>query len=253
MNYLDLQIDKLPSRMVGTKLIKGIGKYSYEDYLLEFVNASSFFIEKSKGHVYRHPDQESGGENDCISDYYELDFKLIDSEKWLQADSIFSFQYDVPIPGIIMKESPKVKSSDKAYKPLKATRIHAALREKSLSDLSELRCQRQVDEISEIDIIALLETVEKQKNLFLFFPYKLYFDNNNDINIGRQIAIDGISGDFKGLIEYRRINCPDKDTYFAFIYEQEMVILGCYGNSFFFIESIPCQKSERYMWLLNLE
>ena len=69
----------------------------------------------------------------------------------------------------------------------------------------------------------------------------------------RQIAIDGISGDFKGLIEYRRINCPDMDTYFAFIYEQEMVILGCYGNSFFFIESIPCQKSERYMWLLNLE
>lgn len=82
----------LPPELTIKDFIKGEKQCNYEVYLLEFVNKSSFFRNKSNGENYIKPQSESNGECDCNSSIYELDFKLMASKTALQASSILSPQ-----------------------------------------------------------------------------------------------------------------------------------------------------------------
>lgn len=48
---LNTRIMHLPAVLVVKNFVQGIEKYSYEDYLLEFVNASQHFLELLNGKV----------------------------------------------------------------------------------------------------------------------------------------------------------------------------------------------------------
>ena len=72
-----LRLHLLPSELIVKGFVKGEEQCNYEYYLLELVNQSSFFISLSHGQRYSAPESEAHGECDCISDAYQLDFKLI--------------------------------------------------------------------------------------------------------------------------------------------------------------------------------
>lgn len=114
----------LPSEMIIKNYIHGDPDCNYERYLLEFVNASDFFRTKSGGDIYQSPESEENGQCDCISTSYQLDFKLIASKTALQAKSILYPSKTEIVKGVFVTSEPKVKNGS-----IKATRIHAALRE----------------------------------------------------------------------------------------------------------------------------
>jgi hypothetical protein len=250
MQYEDMKIDILPSGMIVDHFIQGIGPYRYSDYLLEIVNETPFFLDKSKGESYVNPFSEAHGECDCISTYYELDFKLIASKSKLQAKSIFSPQifYD---KGVTYYCGSRVGSHCKNYRPIQATRIFAALRSLSLEDLLRIRKRELGDNQAEYDIIQLMKTLETDKNLFLFFPYNIYFDENNDILLGQDIAIQGIEADFRQVLTYRAQLRPNRDSYLCFLYSHRFVLTVWENTSLLFVDAIPIEKSPLFMKLME--
>lgn len=70
----------LPPEMIIKNFIQGDPDCNYEKYLLEFVNASTFFLSKFGGITYYRPESEESGQCDCISTRYQLDFKLVASK-----------------------------------------------------------------------------------------------------------------------------------------------------------------------------
>ena len=122
IRYENMKIGSLPASMIIDNFIHGIEPYRYSDYLLEIVNATPFFLERSRGEGYVNPSSEAHGECDCISTHYQLDFKLIASESKLQAKSIFSPQifYEA---GVTCYCGSRVNNHCKNYHPIQSTRI----------------------------------------------------------------------------------------------------------------------------------
>lgn len=64
-----MRVDFLGAARVIDNFIGGVMEpYSYEDYLRDFVNCSSYFLKKSNGKLYKKPESEAHGEHDCASD-----------------------------------------------------------------------------------------------------------------------------------------------------------------------------------------
>lgn len=90
---MNLYEKKLPAPMVLNNYVQGLPKYSYEEYLLDFVNFSDEFKKLSNGEIYHSPKSEAHSENDCISSKYSLDFKLIETSSYFNGLRNHSFQY----------------------------------------------------------------------------------------------------------------------------------------------------------------
>lgn len=159
-----LMIKILPSELVIKNIVHGDNKCNYELYLLELVNKSSYFLNLSHGCNYNLPKNESNGECDCISEAYQLDFKLLCSKTYLQAKSVLFNQKSVLAKGVMSLNPPKLSKGN-----IKATNIHVILRKYSYSQLCELRRLNPKGNGLENDICHLLKTLEKKKNLLLFF------------------------------------------------------------------------------------
>ena len=133
MQYETMKSRILSAPILINNFVKGIGPYTYEQYLIEVVNSTPYFLQKSKGALYTHPEKEDHSEWDCVSSEYAMDFKLIASKSRLHALSLFSSQIYVN-NGIISYCAPRMQPSDKGYKPISATRIFAALRALNYND-----------------------------------------------------------------------------------------------------------------------
>ena len=137
----DWSSDVCSSDLLISNFVKGIKPYTYEEYLIQIVNSSPYFLQKSNGTLYTHPLKEDHGEWDCISPEYAMDFKLIASESRLRALRLFSSQISVE-DGVICYGAPKIQPDDKRYKPISATRIFAALRALDYNALKEIQGKR---------------------------------------------------------------------------------------------------------------
>lgn len=244
-----LKIHILPATALINNFVQGIEPYTYEAYLVEVVNATSYFLEKSNYELYTHPTKEDHGEWDCVSAGYAMDFKLIASESRLRALNLFSPQI------VVEKEfigycAPKMGPGNKRYRPISAVRIFAALRFLRLDDLKIIRREQTFTEKAHKDIRLLLEILETNKNLFLFFPYNMYFDNEVSFEEGRDIALTGIDRDFHNSLLYRAEVCPHRDTYFCFAYAKHFIISVWQNGALQFLEAVPVQKSPLFMKLL---
>lgn len=248
VQYENMKISILPTGIIVDHFIRGIGPYRYSDYLLEIVNATPYFLEKSKGETYANPLSEAHGECDCISSNYQLDFKLLASKSKLQAKSIFSPQIFYE-QGVTAYCGSRVDSHCKNYRPIQSTRIFAALRQFSLEDLVCIRNQTSRRNQVEQDVIQLMKTLETDKNLLLFFPYNIYFDDPDDILRGQDIAIHGIEADFRQVLTYRSRHHPNRDSYVCFLYAHRFVITVWEKASLHFVDAIPIEKSPLFMKL----
>lgn len=83
----------IPAPLVLNNYVNGLPKYSYEEYLLEFINLSNEFKKLSQGEMYHFPSSEAHSENDCISSKYSLDFKLIETTSYFYGLRNYSFRY----------------------------------------------------------------------------------------------------------------------------------------------------------------
>ena len=249
MQYETMKNSLLPAAILINDFVKGIGPYRYEQYLIEVINATPYFLQRSQGESYVHPLEEDHGEWDCISSRYAMDFKLVASESRLRALSLFSSQiYEEN--GWISFCAPKIDGGDRRYKPITATRLFAALRALSLEELKQIRQSPTAKGRAGRDVCFLLESLETDKNLFLFFPYNIYFDEDGGFENGLSIALSAISADFRNSLLYRTERCPARDTYFSFIYAKHFIISVWQDHSLRFLDAVPVEKSPLFMKLL---
>ena len=207
MRYETMKSSLLPAALLINDFVKGIGPYTYEQYLIEIVNATPYFLQRSQGQTYFHPPEEDHGEWDCVSSRYAMDFKLAASESHLRALSLFSSQIYVG-NGWISYCAPKIGRGDKRYKPITATRLFAALRALSLEELKEIRQLSTAKGLVNRDVRHLLESLETDKNLFLFFPYNIYFDEGGRFEDGLSIALPPLVPIFKTVFCIGRNAAP---------------------------------------------
>lgn len=239
----------LPAALICKGFITGMADCDYEIFLREVVNASTHFKSKSNGLVYTAPSDESHGEWDCISENYSLDFKLIASETALRARNLFSSGIHKMAEGVTVYTVPKITSSNPKYKPIHATRIFAALRSLDLAALKMIRNSKEKTQGIETDIRALLETLETQKHILMFFPYEFFTETDNDFSTVVSDVIEALSEDFSEAFEYRKEVSPEFDAYFMFIYAGKFVIMELCENELKLIDTVAETSSPTYMKL----
>lgn len=211
----NLCMSQLPGYYIRPdSLLDGLGIGSYEQYLLEFVNSIDYFLYLSHGEKYMAPPSQAKHECDCISTYYRFDFKLFCSKGLLQASSIFTDRKIFPknLPSVEIDTAPKMTPTSKGYSPIQATRIHALFRQ---FDIETMLQNPQMKD----DVLSLLDTLEEDKHILLFFPYTLYFKSLSvDLQEGIETICNCLMDDFRRAFEYRVSKQLKFDTYFSFIY-----------------------------------
>ena len=94
-----------------------------------------------------------------------------------------------------------------------------------------------------------MKTLETNKNLFLFFPYNIYFDENDNILQGQNIAIQAVETDFRQVLTYRAQLRPTRDTYVCFLYAHRFILTTWKNDSLLFLVAVPIEKSPFFMKL----
>lgn len=237
----------LPAALICKGFINGMPDCDYEIYLREAVNASAYFMKKSKGVKYTAPIEEAHGEWDCISSSYSLDFKLIASETALRARNLFSGGIRKMVEGVTAYCSPKIEPNNPKYKPIQATRIFAALRPIDIDGLKQIRNYEGKQQGIEADIKALLETLETKKHILLFFPYEFFSETDNSFTTVISDIINALSQDFISALQYRKEVASEFDTYFAFIYGGRFILTEATGNGLSLIETVDVKSCPTYM------
>lgn len=243
-----LTVKLLPAHLICTNFIHGIGFCNYEKYLLEIVNASKYFRDKSKGKIYSAPIDEAHGECDCISDNYSLDFKLIASKTTLQARNLFSMEIYQVAEGVTFYCPPKIEPSDSKYKPIETTRLYAALR---LMNMEELKAKRHSKKRQGIDadLKFFLQTLETQKNILMFFPYEFFTETDNCFSIVTSNIVESLNNDFSVSLRYRKEFAPEYDTYFIFLYHGFFVFLKENKGELEILDKVKETESPTYLKL----
>lgn len=245
----ELKFKLLPTTLINEGFVQRNPNSNYEKYLLEFVNSSPFFLEKSKGQLYTSPESEERGQCDCISDNFTLDFKMIISPTMAQAKNLFTQSICQVLPGVTIRGDAKIKPSDKRYRPIEATVLHTWFRELNVEKLHMIFNSATFSISAYKDIKSILGAIDKPKNILCMLPYEYIYDNKEDIITYEAKVIDTISQDYKSLMEYRLIIQPNYDNYIAFVFSNKLIILQYNKTRFEVVDSIPLNKSEIFQQL----
>lgn len=231
----DLTLRILDSPFVIKNYVKGENRCNYELYLTELLNKSRWVMEQYPKEFIRQEEQ-SRGECDAYSGEYGIDYKLIASKTRLMAQNILcSSIYRLPDDSIVWV-------ADKKENTVKVTRLQAALRKLDLDKLIFIR-RRKVKKYGILnDIITFLLTLEKQKNLLLFFPYRFAFDNVKKYEKGIEIVVDALQYDFGYALAYRNLKAPEYDTLFTTIYNEQFLLLNVVNNKLELVDVIDLEK-----------
>lgn len=230
--------------MVIKNFVDGEEDCNYEKYLLELLNHSNYFEKKGKGE-YCHPPEESHGECDAISPNYELDFKLLEASSSLQAQSILS-------PSVC-KIADGVTSYGRCKKPkgyIESTRIHAVCRYMKLEEFNEIynKKKENMDTI-EKDILKVLNSLKKEKNILLFYPFEFSVDDEIEIQELDDIITSALNNDFYSLFLYRESNVKSFDTYFVTIVFEDFFIYEVQNQKLILIEKVNSSQLSTFIKL----
>lgn len=248
-----LKISYLPAPLIIKDFVENKKDCNYEDYMREFLNNSHFFLNKSNQELFVAPETEESGQNDCNSNYYSIDFKLLLPETAGLArkeftDSIVQFN-----EGFWGYGSPRITTKDEKYKPVKATLFHVVLRDMKYDDLLKFENITTRKKCLNRDVNRLLKDMRTRKNLLCLIPYKFIFDEDTvDHSDGQSIIADAIAKDYKILFEYREKTLNHTyETFISFIYDDTITILGINNGIISIVDEIPLKYSKTYLELVK--
>ncbi len=243
----ELMITPMPPSAIIKNFVEGVPNCNYEIYLRELINNSTYFRDKGKSE-YSEPPSEEAGQCDAISEEYELDFKLLDSQTKLMADSILKEQPMVPVSGIVAHTECK-KSGGK----VRTTRLHAALRGLSVDDLVNIRRTKTNHTNIQNDIPQILEVVEVKKHILMLFPYVFSFGQELHSQDSIETIRVAMNDDFRNLFLYREKTSPGFDTYLATVVSDSFLVFSIIHGEFYLVESISTKYTPTYKQLLNYD
>lgn len=241
----ELTIKPMPPSAVISNFVDGTQDSNYEIYLRELINSSTYFLDKGKS-AYSGPTSEESGQCDAISEECELDFKLLDSQTKLMADSILKEQPIVLTSGVVAYAECKNPGGK-----VKATRLNAAMRGLSLDDLDSIRCTKTKHINIQNDIPQILKVVEVNKHILMLFPYIFSFGRELYSEDPTDKIRAALNDDFRNLFLYREKMSPGFDTYLTTVYSDAFLIFKIIRGEFSLVESVPTANTPTYKQLLD--
>lgn len=242
-----LMIEPMPPSAVINGFVKGAPDSNYEIYLRELINSSTYFLDKGKS-TYGQPSSEEAGQCDAISKEYELDFKLLDSQTKLMADSILGERPMVLASGVVAYAECKNPGGK-----VVATRLHAAMRGLSFDDLVNIPRPEMNRTNTQNDIPQILEVVEVEKHILMLFPYIFSFGQEPHSEDPVEAIRTEINEDFKNLFLYREKMSPGFDTYLTTVFSDSFLIFRIIHGELFLVESVSTKNTPTYVRLLNYD
>ncbi|HEM2542537.1 TPA: hypothetical protein U0398_001600 [Streptococcus suis] len=238
---------QLPPATIIKGFVNGECDCNYEVYLLELLNASPYFKEIGKSEFHK-PEDVNRGQCDAIADNYQIDFKLLLASSRLKASNLFSPSISKIGHGITA-----IRRSKKQDGEIEATQIHVAFRMRTLSDLLQVKNDFHSvrKQYIEKDIVKVLNILEKQKNLLLFFPCIFNIEDEISIQNLDEVLISALNYDFSSLFSYRSYKMGEFDTYFLTIVREKFYIFKIVDSKLSLIEKIDCSDIPTFIKLKN--
>lgn len=265
----------LPPELIIEGFIPGDPDCNYENYILEFLNASDWFMEKTGYIPFFHPVSEHFGECDCIAGDYGLDLKLVLSNSELKRKSHEQSRYydrdgapdaDAGDAAPQTSNSPQTSAAPQNL----ATRLHAALRffdlqalkhldtfgfpavEYNPDEVTEAESSRNLNRLVQRDVKYFLNNLETEKNLLLFHGYEMFFTTEEPVSLETAVKEleAALTWDFQHAMAYRDEKVG-METYMATMYDGYFAVFQWKGleAGFRCIETIPETESPVYMKL----
>ncbi|MDR3906464.1 MAG: hypothetical protein Q3X66_08460 [Evtepia sp.] len=253
--YETLHASPLPAPLVINNYIQNYPSRRYEDYLLEFINASSFFLEKSNGNRFHAPASEAHGEPDAISPEYQIDFKLLGSTSSFHLRSTASDRITAtPLPTACGGYA-FTYGTDRPPKRKTGTRLHALLRGHTLEELLQMQDtpkSRGSKKDAIEDTRNLFNIMKTKKHLFCLYTYGFWWDEPPALEQGIETISCALTEDFRPVLQYREKIAPGFETYVAFFYAHYLIVTCAKHGVLHYIEAIPQNKSPLFLELQGI-
>lgn len=197
---------------------------SYEDYLLEILNWSEFFRSKSQDRSeYKAPISQDNGEADAYSSEYQIDFKLLVNEEVMRVlnknrPSVNKEHIKKGI--IIINDNPNPT-------PTPSKNILVDIMNITLDELKSKSFSNATAE-------HFVKNLEKEKNLFLYYPYeyvtKIAYPVNAFANMLTKV--------FSIPLCYRKMKYPNMDTFVCIKVNEYFLIFEWVDNDFIYRDRV---------------
>lgn len=224
---------------------QGTPLFDYETWALELINHSDAFIEKAHGEPFTMPCSEAHGEPDAVTESYCVDFKLILGQSMQRAVRECSWERTM-FKGMTLVHTSRSKED------MPAVRLHVVLRGYSLERLRDLMstpCRKGCLDDAERDVRSFLKSIDHPKNLLLIYP--CFFYSNDDRPIARKSVDLALLHDFKTAMQLRMQLHLGCETFLAYFFEADMVILRACGDELSGFDSVPVNMSPTFMDILR--
>lgn len=238
-------IKQLPAAVSIKNFVEG-NPIDCEEYLRDFINLSKL-VEKegNQPFVLRKHEEQSQGQPDIYNSSYELDFKILADEKYMEAKSMLSNSITELCPGLIAVGRARLPGESK-----RVFDVIKCLRYKTMKDLKDIENGIIRDSESKM-IKQILSKISVDKNVLFFLPYDYFLKKiETDLNVVKFI-ISCIADDLKELLEYRKAKVKG-DTFVAFISSKYFIITQERNNTLIFFDMIETSKNNLYSYLFNV-
>lgn len=239
-------VDKVCARPIPEGLIckdlmtdgEGNALYSYEQWVLELINASTAFMSKTGGSQFVAPVSEAHGEDDAITPSYSVDFKLILGQSMQQALRECSSQ-------LVVQDGVTFACTSRSHHDMDAALLHTVLRDYDVAGLDAVaRGPRPIDK-AERDVWSFLRSISHDKHLLLVCPY-LFYSTDGD-PMPRDVISQCLHRDFGNAMRLRKDWFPDKDTYIACFHRGAMLVDEFASGRLVPFDTVPVQKSPTFI------
>lgn len=215
---------KIPVAVLRNNYIRGIDKYNYEKYMVDFINHSKLVDEKG-GLRFHHQEEQSNSESDAVNGFYDIDFKILCEPEQMHALTSNSMQIY------------KTNTGNTAYAISKNTKPMGYYNMmKVFVDRPLILTDGNV--IGDDQLLKAVNVIKKllatNKNIMVLLPSEYYFDGcQTDEDVAKEI-INKLNAPFNVMREYR-ITQTQCDLYFIFKSKRYMVIVDANKDVAFMI------------------
>lgn len=248
MSNNEIGIREIPAAIVLNKFVGNEEDSNYEVFLLEYLNQSKYFQNKSKHEQYHSPESESNGECDAISLSYNIDFKLLASPSYLQGQRLTSMSITKSTTGVTFYGVPRTVGVEYIV-----TWLHKLIGMYTIEELHEIRSNesRIKPGTDEYDVLKALQTMETKKNLLLFFPNSLFIDAEVEFSIVTKDIGKELTKDFHVLSRYREKVSEGFETYILTEYEKQFLLYSFASTGFELLEVFATSELPTYQKLMD--
>lgn len=251
--YDKLKRAMLPPELIIDNYIQNYRDVSSEEYLTEYVNRSTLFLNLSGGIPYQHTPkrQQCCAECDCRSEKYEFDFKRLGTQSSLYAKRNLSLQKVQLTKGVIATCIPR--QLDGMY----IARTLQLLNQHNLNDL------KKIDSIQlpkfdrnnlspEREIKYILKSAKCRKNVLFFCEDFIYSTDSYPLSDIVCTLEKYLNDCLSALFMFREDLVPDKDTYLGIIVQGHMCFAIWEKHGIHFKDSIPLADSPVFSELYSM-